>query len=388
MYLRSSQEPRRKNNFRLRIWLLLALAYASTGLLYMQKDRPIAFIDPVPTPVITPTPSTIALAEELLARGDLYWQQGNQTAARESYQEAVAADPELAIAYARWGMLLTLQLKTEEALIRTTRAVELAPDDPEVLVLHGMALEWSSRIPDAIRYFQEALAIDPDYATAHAMLAEAYIDSGRFDEALAEAQRATELDPNNMWGWRNLGYVYESLGRYSEAIEAYQKALDIQPLSYIYMRLGRNEFAKVGANYQQALDYFRLATEVDPRNPQAYAELGRAYWLLQDYNTAIEILQKGVEQDPSYGINYAYLGYVYYNQRNFEQAIVELQQSVSFGYTSETVYYHLGLSLAYLEECDEAVGWLQRALELNPNSEPAQSGMRLCVPDGGTTTGG
>jgi tetratricopeptide (TPR) repeat protein len=388
MYLRSSQEPRRKNNFRLRIWLLLALAYAATGLVYLRQERPIAFIDPVPTPVVTPTPSTIALAEELLARGDLYWQQGNQTAARESYQEAVAADPELAIAYARWGMLLTLQLKTEEALIRTTRAVELAPDDPEVLVLHGMALEWSGRIPDSIRYFQEALAINPDYATAHAMISEAYVDSQRFEEALASAQLATELEPNNMWGWRNLGWVYESLGRYSDALVAYQRALDIQPLSYLYMRMGRNEFAKADANYQQALDYFRRATEVDPRNPQAYAELGRAYWLLEDYPTAIETLQQGIEQDPSYGINYAYLGYVHYTQRNFEQAIVELQQSISFGYTSEAVYYHLGLSLAYLEECDSAVGWLERALEINPESQPAQSGMRLCVPGWGTTTGG
>ena len=122
---------------------------------------------------------------------------------------------------------------------------------------------------------------------------------------------------------------------------------------------------------------------------QHWVKLGRAYWLLEDYGTAVETLRKGVEQDPTFGINYAYLGYVYYTQRNFEQAIVELQQAVSFGYSSEEVYYHLGLSLAYLEQCDQAVGWLQRALELNPESQPAQSGMSLCTPDGSATaTGG
>jgi len=381
MYLRSSKEPHHHKRFRLRLWLLIALAYATTGLAQLRQGHALPFIDPVPTPLLTPTPSTILLAEELLQRGDLYWYQGNQTAARESYQEAVAADPTLAIAYARWGLLLTLQLKHDEALIRTRRAVELSPSDPEILMIHGMALEWAGEISEAIQYINQALELNPNNATAHAFLAEAYIDSNRPDEALIKAQYAIELEPENMWAWRNLGYVYENLGQYDKALESYQQALAIQPLSSIYMSLGRNEFVKVGADFQQALNYFRSATEVDPRNPQVYAELGRAYWLLEDYDTAITILQTGIAQDPTFGVNYAYLGYVYFNQQNFEQAIVQLQQAITFGYSTEAVYYHLGLSLAFVEECDKAVGWLQRALELNPDSVPAQNGMKLCVTD-------
>ncbi|MGH2542866.1 MAG: tetratricopeptide repeat protein, partial [Ardenticatenaceae bacterium] len=167
MYLKGA-ERRNKANWRLRNWLMLALIYAITGLLWLRQERPLALIELAVTPSVAATVAVVNdTAMELLARGDLYFDQGNLTAALESYQEAVASDPNLAIAYARWGQLLALRHKTEEALIRTARAVELAPDDPEALAAHAMALEWSGDIPEAIRYADRAITMNPTYAAAH-----------------------------------------------------------------------------------------------------------------------------------------------------------------------------------------------------------------------------
>lgn len=296
----------------------------------------------------------------------------------ESYEEAVAEDSELAIAYARWGQLLALRFRTDEALVRTERALALSPDDPDVLAIHAMALDWNGQVDEAVRYAQRAIDIDPDHAAAHSFLAEAYMDSGRYDDALQAALRARELDPEEVWAWRNLGYVYESLGRYEEAVQAYSEGVLVKPLSYLYISLGRNE--RVLGNYDRALDHFRQASVVDPRNPEGYAELGFTYYrYLQDNNSAINYLEEGIDRDPSFGRNYALLGFVYYAQRNYEAAIEALEKGVSFGYSSQEVFYELGLSYAFLEQCEEGMPWLERALELDPESGPALAGIRLCT---------
>ena len=206
MYLKSAT-PKKKANWRLRNWLILALIYALTGLIWLNQEHTIMFLEEAPTPtvVVVEEEDTKDKALELLERGDIYLDQGNQTAALESYQEAVAANPDLAIAYARWGLLLTLQTKMDEALSRTELAVSLAPNDPEVLSIHAMALEWSGDLPGAIQYAQQAIDLNPEYATAYAFLAEAYVDSGRIDEALSMAQQAIEVNPDEMWGLAQFG---------------------------------------------------------------------------------------------------------------------------------------------------------------------------------------
>ncbi|MDQ4076967.1 MAG: tetratricopeptide repeat protein [Chloroflexota bacterium] len=377
VYLKGAS--REKSNWRLRIWLLLALAYASTGLAWWMQEHPTALFGAEATPTVVVTEEAVReVAVEIMERGDLYFDQGNVTAALESYEEAVAADPNMATAYARWGQLLNLRYESDEALIRTERAISLAPEDPEVLAAHAMSLTWTKEFAEAIQYAERAIAADPEYGAGYAFLAEAYIDSQQYDAALETAHQAVEIDPDSVWAWLNLGYVLENFGRYEEAVAAYEEAIAVKPLSYIYNSIGRIQV--YNQEYDAAIKSFKEATIVDPRNPEAYAMLGRLYIGLDNPTAAEDYIEQGIEQDPTFGLNHALLGQIYYSQLNFEAAIESLEKAISFGYSNEGVFYQLGLAYAYLEQCDQAVPWLERALEQNPDSGPAQSGMELCNP--------
>jgi tetratricopeptide (TPR) repeat protein len=380
VYLNSRQKPKTAN-WRLRNWLMLAVIYAITGLLWLRRDYPLAFIDPAPTPAtaaaaIEEEPVENDAGLDHMARGDLYFDQGNLTAAREAYEEAVATNPDLATAYARWGRLLVLRLKYDEAVIRTQRAVELAPDDAEALAAHSMALDYTGDAAGAVRYAQEAIAANPNNGAGHAALAEAYMSQQKFQEALATAEQAVQIDPDSVWAWRSLGWIRENLGLWQEAIEAYREGIAVTPLSYLYVRLGMNE--RVLGNTEAATAALLESTVVDPRNPFGYAQLGLTYINMDDYASASDYLQQGITQDPTYAYSYALLGLIYYRQRNFEGAIEQLEKAVSFGQTTSDVYYELGLAHAYLEQCEQAIPWLERALALEPDSPPALEGMRIC----------
>ena len=110
MYLKNAT-PKRRANKRLRNWLILAIIYAITGLIWLRQEKTAALLDVIATPTqqAERTEDQQDQQDQLVEKGDIYFSQGNQIAALESYEEAVAANPQLAIAYARWGQLLTHQ---------------------------------------------------------------------------------------------------------------------------------------------------------------------------------------------------------------------------------------------------------------------------------------
>lgn len=389
MYLKQPKK-RRGPNWRLRNWLIVGLLYGLLGLLWgqQQQSRGLLQVAAAPTPSVT-VDAVNEAARAHMERADLYYDQGNTTAALESYEEAVAADPDLARAYARWGQLLVLRYRVDEALIRTERAVTLAPEDVGALAAHAQALVWAQRFPEAIRYAEEAIAAEPEEGMGYAFLAEAYIDTGQYEAALSTAQEAVALDPDEVWTWYILGYVNENLADYEAALAAYQEAIRVTPLSNIYNSIGRI-YLNVQQDIPQAVEMFEEATVVDPRNPEAYAELSSLYLRSDDFASAQVYAEEGIAQDPTYGRNYGLLGQIYYRQLNFEAAIESLEQAVSFGYSNQLVYLYLGLAHAALEQCDEAVPWLERTLELNPEMGPARDGLRMCdvLPTEPTPEGG
>jgi len=63
---------------------------------------------------------------------------------------------------------------------------------------------------------------------------------------------------------------------------------------------------------------------------------------------------------------------------NWEEAIPHFKKAIDLGARSVEYYYELGLSYVFLNQCDQALPWLDQALELDPDSQPAKEGLKLC----------
>ena len=89
-------------------------------------------------------------------------------------------------------------------------------------------------------------------------------------------------------------------------------------------------------------------------------------------------LRKALELDPTYAPAHAHLGVVYYTQLNWEAAVEHFTEAADLGMKDEQTYYQLGLSYANLDDCTNALIWLNKALELDPDFQPAKDGLKLC----------
>jgi len=199
--------------------------------------------------------------------GRFLWNKRTPEAVRkalEYFQQAAAADPTYAPAYAGiadcyaiWGGRLTAT-PPADAYQRARQAAEKALQlDPALAEAHATLAvirfehQWDFSGADAA--YRRAIELKPDYAVARQWYAEYLASMGRNAEALAEIRRALQLDPFS----RSINLVYGQVLMYARdydaAIAQFLKLIELHPdfpepyahLNRVYLQQGRDrEFAQ------------------------------------------------------------------------------------------------------------------------------------------------
>jgi TolB-like protein len=160
----------------------------------------------------------------------------------------------------------------------------------------------------AVERFSEAVKLDPKFAVAWAWLARVsalgYSNSAGNDvAALRETAKdavakVTQLQPNLGEAFLAQGYFHYYCERnYDAAIASFEKARQLAPktsdaleaLALVSRRKGK---------WQQSLEYFRQATEIDPRNISLLASYGDTYVELREYSSALKTYDQILEISP------------------------------------------------------------------------------------------
>ena len=118
---------------------------------------------------------------------------------RDAAEEAVTADPDLALAQLAMGLAAP---GVREALDHLRRAVEIDPTEPATYLAIADVVRDLDPVR-SIRFTHRALQLDPDLPLGHYQLAVAHIALGQFEEALLETARGQALAPDRPW-WNAL----------------------------------------------------------------------------------------------------------------------------------------------------------------------------------------
>jgi len=182
---------------------------------------------------------------------------------RESVQRALTLDPDLGFGYLVLGNLHVDDGAAPEARAAFERALQLSPNDPDVLIQYAQFRWMVGEAEDADVLAARVLELDPNNWGAHYSLG--FIPRlSRNSAAAADAFRtATELNPTNMAPRIELALEEANLGNFSEAVAQLRIAEQLEPkehafvnarLAYGYSRAGRTEDAKrLFDEYQRAL---------------------------------------------------------------------------------------------------------------------------------------
>jgi TolB-like protein/Tfp pilus assembly protein PilF len=196
--------------------------------------------------MMTVQPTTDTTAYELYHKGRSLWEKRsgeNMKNAIAFYEQAIARDPNYALAYAGlasayvilpfWAGVdrLDANAKAKDAALK---ALRLDPNLAEAHLALGKILFFGELdLAGATREYKRAVELKPNDAAAHHWYGnDALASLGHFEEAIAEVRRAVELDPLSVVINVDLGQTFLYARRYDEAARQLRKALEIDPTSF------------------------------------------------------------------------------------------------------------------------------------------------------------
>jgi TolB-like protein/DNA-binding winged helix-turn-helix (wHTH) protein/Tfp pilus assembly protein PilF len=332
-----------------------------------------------------PTTNSEAYVLYLTARGT-----ENYLEAEKIYMQAIALDPEFALAYAQASILnsgISVEDRTRKARARAMaeEALRLSPAMGEAHMALGLCLHWGEKNYDAaLKEFEVAAAAAPNNAEIYVYIGGLYRRQGRWRESIASFERARSLDP------RNHGIAFMAANNYlfvrdwAAASAGFNRALAIKP-DFVLPRIGL-AYLEVFRSGNPAAG--RKTLEDIPVSGDAQAMVAVSRWdlamLERDYSTAENLLA-----DASFG-NFSPAGdpgKTYYQgrlarargdlesaQRYFDMARADAEKRVSDNPDAAQRHSYLGLIYAYMQRKGDAIREARRAVELEPEIQNAFHG--------------
>jgi len=224
--------------------------------------------------------------------------------ALEYYRQAIAADPQYALAWAATALTYVMlgmgfgagALRPPEAYARARAAAgrALAIDDALGEAHTNLAIvEFVADFAwvDAEREFQRALELNPGSGSACDAYGLMLAAQGRHDEAIAMRRQAQELDPLDPIIASDLATTLLRAGRYDEALREAQRLMDVEPgLALAHSTLGW-AYLHTG-NPEAGVAELERAAELSAGNTMFLAQLGEAYALAGRTRNARRVLHR------------------------------------------------------------------------------------------------
>ena len=107
------------------------------------------------------------------------------------------------------------------------KAIEIAPDFPDVLCSMGVVYFYQSEFDEALDYFDRTLVLDDMHIGALVGKGNLYLAQSDADEALVWFDKALQFDPEFPEAIHGKVNAYRALGLEQDAFEWTQKASDL-----------------------------------------------------------------------------------------------------------------------------------------------------------------
>ena len=315
-----------------------------------------------------------APAQSLTEKGLNAERKGLDELAENYYRQA--ADTGLA-ARLRLGMLLERQERYAEAAQMLARADSGA----EAMCHLALCLMETGDPPAARSAAERCLEQAPDgeralRSSAMATMALALCADGNFTNAAHWAGEAQKTDPSSARALNAAGIVQFRQGHDAEAIRLFRQATAKEPKNVdAYFNLGTMYCYR--NNYESAIGTLRKGLQVERRSVKLLYCLGWAFMLKGDSEAAVECLESVTGIDSTHVNAYNRLGDIYFERGEHNRALAQYRHAAHFGPRLPEAWRLMGRTYVAMGENQKALRHYQKAVEADPQDAETYFQMAL-----------
>ncbi|HEX6188073.1 MAG TPA: tetratricopeptide repeat protein [Pyrinomonadaceae bacterium] len=237
---------------------------------------------------------------------------------------------------------------------------------------YSLGVEKAQRLrsEEAIRLFQQAIALDSNFAMAYARIGFVIGVTGSnpdkakpyLQKAFQLTDRLTEKDKLQIQAW------YETVNfDYAAAINTFRKILAAYPLEVeAYRRLAA--LLRGEERPQEAIEVLKLGLVIDPGAEDLYNGLGSVYSQMGRHDEAIAMFQRYVQLAPGEPNSHDSLGLGYQWAGRYDEAIQEYQSALQLQPNFEIAMAHLANVYFQQGRYTAAIEQYQRYIKVAPSN--------------------
>jgi serine/threonine-protein kinase len=316
-------------------------------------------------------------------------------AAEQLYLQAIALDPNFALAHARLASVCAeifhfyepLDTWKTKARAEAEIALRLQPNLAEAHFALGQCIYWMDQDYDrALEQFQIASRLSPSNGNIGRLIAAIERRQGKWQEALDEYERVAKVDPQNPNTIREIVFTNTGIRRWPEAARWAERMRAMAPTSLVAKIQGGyvNFWWKGDTSALKSL--LRGVPEgVDPDGGVTSCRWDVAM-IERDYAGATRAVDASPANEFSY-MNGGLTPKVFFYgcialakgdtaaaQKKFTEALTVFENAMKEAPTSAERHANLGLLYAFMRRKAEAIQEGRRAVELKPESKDAVDG--------------
>lgn len=342
-------------------------------------------------------------ADAMLGLAEVAFRRDKVDEAKKLIRKAVETAPGNANAHASLGRVYALDREYEHAEKSLKQAIAL--DNTLVRPRMDLADLYATALrkpADAVRMYQDVIAIAPDHAGAH--YAQGLILAGTSDrtaDARKLLERAAVLEPRNPLPSLALARMASASGDMATAQQWLTKTLEIDPRLPAAREL-KGDLLHAQGDATRAIDEYQAVATLQATNGMAHAKIGSIHQSAGRTEEAIKAYRESIRRSPRNAIalnNLAFLlaekgkldeaasfarsavraapdsaalldtlGVIEHKQGKHRDAVATLSQAAQAAPKSGMIQFHLGLAQVAAGQKDDGGKALRTALDLEPGA--------------------
>lgn len=212
--------------------------------------------------------------------------------AERMLKKVIKMNPEFAKAHKDLGIIYLNKRLFDYAEEEFKTAMELEPNDFEIIFEYANFLYSISKNVEAEEYYKKTLEYSPDNVLALTFMGLNYLVLNKMDLAEEYIMKAIEIEPNHEYVQFCTGRILYAIGKYEDAkrylIRAVEQNPDIETQNTLALTYFKLE------NYEQALNIFKNIDKKRPQSISVLMDIARCYEAMNNNESALEYLDKVV----------------------------------------------------------------------------------------------
>ncbi len=312
-------------------------------------------IEPVETEELT-EPEKIARKksyEELIKKGDLYYESGIYSLAIDAYTNASEQEPDKIEPLLRIGEIQLIQREYEKAKNLALEVIKISPKNVNGKVILGRANIGLEDFREAKTIFDNINIDDSEVLYYQGMMA---VYFGEYERARSLLNKSVDKASDDEIS-RNANRLINAMNEF----DRFQAGL----AEHLKVLIARAMVQVKEAQMAKNIIWNVLESKRDYRD--AWIILGYSYLMLEQYQEAVDALEEAMRQDPEKPETFFYLGLAYAGVDDLDKAIESLETAATFGYEPK-IHVEQKLAEYYFqsEDYDNANALYEDVISKNP----------------------